>query len=55
MVVSEQGGGVQIVWCRGRGLLLYGEDRMDHDSCVIIVEFGMLRLERFRNGGDGCM
>lgn len=53
--MNVPGGGVRIVWFQERGRLLYGEDRMDHDSCVIIVEFGMLRLERFLNGGNGCM
>jgi hypothetical protein len=28
---------------------------MDLDSCVIIVEFGMPRLAKFRNGDDECM
>lgn len=55
MVVSGRDGDVEIVWFREQGLLLCGRALMDLDSCVIIVEFGTLRLAKYRNGEDGCM
>jgi hypothetical protein len=35
--------------------LLCDEDQMDLDSYVIIVEYGMPRREKCRNGDGECM
>jgi SNF5 / SMARCB1 / INI1 len=55
IVGNGRDGDVRIVWFLGRERSLCGEDLMDQDNCVIIVEFGMQRLGKYRNGDDECM
>lgn len=54
ILASGRDGDVQIVWCLERGRLLSVEDRMGRNSYVIIVGYGMQRLEKSQNGDDGC-
>jgi hypothetical protein len=53
--VSGRDGDVPIVLSLVLERLLCDEDQMDLDSYVIIVEYGMPRREKCRNGDGECM
>ena len=55
IVEREGNGGVRTVWFLGRGRLRRDEGLMGRNNCAIIVEFGMPRQVKCRNGDDGCM